>query len=143
MTSSVTLDATLRAVRQRGLRASSARRLVLQALAHAARPVTAEQIAGGLDGSVPASDLGSVYRNLDTLERAGVVRHLRAARGPALYTLARADEAGYVMCERCGEVVAAEREALATVRAVLRLELGYDTAFTRFPIVGVCRACRS
>jgi len=138
-----TIDAAVREVRARGLRASSARRLVLTALLSAERPVTAEDVARGLGGRTTPSDLGSVYRNLETLERAGVVRHLRPAHGPSLYTLAREDEAGYVTCERCGELRAADREALAGVRAALREALGYEGAFASFPIVGVCGSCRA
>ena len=59
-----TLDAAMTTLRKRGLRASSARRLVLAALLEARRPVTDEQIAVGLDGRLKESDLVSVYRNL-------------------------------------------------------------------------------
>lgn len=58
--------------------------------------MTAEQIAGGLDGQVPPSDLGSVYRNLETLEGLGVVRHMHAGHGPGLYAIAHdADEGSW------------------------------------------------
>ena len=59
--------AALAALQERGLRASSARRLVLEALYAGDEPVTAEEIAAGLDGRLPRSDLASVYRNLETL----------------------------------------------------------------------------
>lgn len=138
----MTTDAAAALVRARGLRASAARRLVLQALLSTDRPVTAEEVAGGLGGRVPVSDLGSVYRNLATLERAGLVRELRAAHGAALYTLARTSESGYLTCERCGEVRAADRQAMAAVRAAVRA-VGYEASLARFPIVGVCDACRT
>ena len=80
----VTLDAAMATVRAGGLRASSARRLVVAALFEADAPVTAEQIANGLDGRVQSSDIGSVYRNLETLERLGVVRHLHCGHGPGM-----------------------------------------------------------
>jgi Fur family transcriptional regulator, ferric uptake regulator len=138
-----TIDAAVKEVRARGLRASAARRLVLTALLAAEHPVSADEIATGLDGRTTPSDLGSVYRNLDTLERAGVVRHLRAPDGPSRYTLARDDEAGYLTCVRCGEMRAADRETLSGVRAALRDSVGYEGAFLSFPIVGVCGTCRA
>jgi Fur family ferric uptake transcriptional regulator len=136
-----TLDAAVATIRARGLRASSARRLVLAALYEARRPVTAEQIATGLDGRVAPSDLGSVYRNLETLERAGVVRHLHAGHGPGLYTVARDEVEGYIGCERCGEVHPANARALALIRGAVRKAFGYEASFVHFPIVGVCPAC--
>src|SRR3712207_1173155 len=79
------LDAALRTLRGRRLRFSSARRLVLEALYAAPGPVTAEQIASGLGGRLPSSDLASVYRNLETLEEVGLVRHVHLGHGPGRY----------------------------------------------------------
>jgi Fe2+ or Zn2+ uptake regulation protein len=135
------LDAALTTLRARGLRASSARRLVLHALLEANRPITAEQIAGGLGGKVTPSDLGSVYRNLETLERAGVVRHLHAAHGAGLYTIARDEDQGFLACERCGEVRTANPLAVTVIRQAVRKAFGYDAGFLSFPIVGICPVC--
>jgi Fur family ferric uptake transcriptional regulator len=135
------IEAAVAIVRARGFRLSSARRLVLEALFAARQPVTAEQIAGGLDGRVPRSDLGSVYRNLETLERLGVVCHLRAARGPSLYAIARGEEEGFLACERCGEVRPGNPRAVALIRGAVRKAFGYDASFRSFPIVGVCPRC--
>jgi Fur family ferric uptake transcriptional regulator len=136
-----TLDAALATVRAHGLRASSARRLLLAALVAAERPIPAEAIARGLDGRVPPSDVASVYRNLDALERIGIVRRLHAGHGAALYTLAGGDDGGYVACERCGEVRSASPLALASVRTAVRTALGYEASFLHVPIVGLCPNC--
>lgn len=133
------VDAAAAAVRRRGLRFSSARRLVLEALFAAEGPVTADELAGGLGGRVPCSDLASVYRNLEMLEQLGLVHHVHAGHGPGLYALARGRE--YVLCERCGELRALPPTALAPVRAALMETLGYDARFTHFPLVALCRAC--
>src|SRR4051812_40682662 len=125
----------------RGPRPPPARRLLLAALVAAERPIPAEAIARGLDGRVPPSDVASVYRNLDALERIGIVRRLQAGHGAALYTLAGGDDGGYVACERCGEVRTANPLALATVRAAIRAALGYEASFLHVPIVGLCPVC--
>jgi Fur family ferric uptake transcriptional regulator len=138
-----TLAAAMATVRESGLRASSARRLVLAALFAADKPVTAEQIASGLDGLTPPSDLGSVYRNLEMLERLGVVRHVHAAHGPGLYTIARDEHEGFLSCERCGEIKLANPRAIAVLRQAVEKAFGYDASFVHFPIVGVCPECRS
>jgi Fur family ferric uptake transcriptional regulator len=126
-------------VRRGGLRLSSARRLVLEALFEADGPATAEEIAGGLGGRVPCSDLASVYRNLETLEQLGLVQHVHAGHGPGLYALARGSE--YVLCEGCGSLRAVAPAALAPVRAALREALGYEARFTHFPLVALCGEC--
>jgi Fe2+ or Zn2+ uptake regulation protein len=136
-----TLDAAVAALRAGGLRVSAARRLVLEALYAADGPVSAEGIAGGLEGRLPASDLASVYRNLETLEQLGLVRHVHFGHGPGLYALAGAGEHEYLSCERCGAHLAVPRAALDGVRAALRDAFGWEAHFTHFPVVGACPAC--
>jgi Fe2+ or Zn2+ uptake regulation protein len=128
------------ALRGRGLRLSAARRLVLAALFAAEGPITAEQIAGGVGGQLPRSDLASVYRNLETLEELGLVRHFHAGHGPGRYTPS-ASSAEYVVCERCGDVSALDPERLDGVRERVRADLGMEVRFSHFPLVGVCRDC--
>ena len=133
--------AALAALQQRGLRASAARRLVLEALYAADRPVTAEDIADGLGGRFPSSDLGSVYRNLDTLERNGLVRHLHAGHRAGMYATA-GDESDYLACEACGALWPVDSQSLAPVREYLRRRFGVEPGFSHFPIVGRCEECR-
>lgn len=136
-----TLDAAIAVLRARGLRISSARRLVLEALYAAEGPVSAETIAGGLDGSLPPSDLASVYRNLERLEQLGLVRHVHLGHGAGLYALAAARDREYLSCEHCGAHLAVPPAALDGVRDELRAALGWEAHFSHFPIVGACPAC--
>ena len=135
------VPAAITTLRVRGLRVSAARRLVLEALFAADGPVTADAIAAGLDGRFPASDLASVYRNLDTLEQIGLVRHFHVAHGAGLYALSNRHQAGYVACEHCGAHRPLEAGAVAQVAAVLRAACGYEPQLVHFPIVGRCPEC--
>jgi Fur family transcriptional regulator, ferric uptake regulator len=132
------MDAALEALRSRGLRASAARRLVLEALFTADRPVPAEQIADGLAGRLPRSDLASAYRNLETLEAVGLVRHFHVGHGPGLYGLSGTAEREYLVCDSCGAVRAV---ALDDVRSLIKRRFGYAATFAHFPIIGLCAVC--
>jgi Fur family transcriptional regulator, ferric uptake regulator len=135
------VDAAVALVRSHGLRLSSARRVVIEALYAADGPVSAEQIAAGLDGALPPSDLASVYRNLDTLEQIGLVRHAHLGHGPGLYALAGSQRREYLACDACGAFAAVEPGRLDGVRDAVREATGYEARFTHFPIVGLCPAC--
>jgi Fur family transcriptional regulator, ferric uptake regulator len=128
-------------MRARGLRVSAARRLVVEALLAADGPMSAEQIAEGIGGRVPASDLASVYRNLQAFEHAGLVHHVHLGHSPGLYALAVAGEREYLTCERCGDYRAVAPEQLGDVRELIRREFGYLASFAHFPIVGLCASC--
>jgi Fur family transcriptional regulator, ferric uptake regulator len=135
------VPAAITTLRVRGLRVSAARRLVLEALFAADEPVTADAIAAGLNGRFPCSDLASVYRNLDTLEEIGLVRHFHVAHGAGLYALTGRNQAGYVACETCGAHRPLDQSTVAQVAAVLRDACGYEPQLIHFPIVGRCPEC--
>ena len=118
-----------------GLRASSARRVLLEALFAAEEPRSAERLAIDLDG-----DLASVYRNLEALERVGLVLHFHLVHGPGLYTLA-ARERDYLVCERCGAIRPVPRGALDDLREALRTRFGLLARFSHYPLVGLCEDC--
>jgi Fur family transcriptional regulator, ferric uptake regulator len=128
-------------LRTKGLRVSSARRLVIEALFAADRPLTADEIAAGLEGWLPSSDLASVYRNLDTLEGLGLVRHFHVGHGPGRYALASASDLEFVSCEQCGAFEAVSPDQLEGARKLIEHETGYRARFSHFPIVGTCAAC--
>ena len=113
---------------------------MIEALFAAGVPVSAEDVADGLDGRLPVSDIGSVYRNLERLEGIGLVRHVHLGHGPGLYALAGADPA-YVVCDLCGTHEAISEERLRPVREAVREHLGYEARFRHFPIVGLCPVC--
>jgi Fur family transcriptional regulator, ferric uptake regulator len=132
------LGAALDALRAQGLRASSARRLVLEALYRSGQPLTAEQVAADLgDGS----DVASVYRNLDTLEGVGLIRHFHLGHGPGLYALAGTGAREYMACDACGVVRGVDPSQLDAVRDRIRRDHGWEARFTHFPISGLCPAC--
>jgi Fur family transcriptional regulator, ferric uptake regulator len=135
------LGAAMALMRERGLRVSASRRLVLEALLAADGPMSAEQIANGIGGRVPSSDIASVYRNLQAFDDIGLVRHVHLGHGPGLHALAVAGEREYLTCERCADYRAVAPEELDAVRALIERHFGYRASFTHFPIVGLCPSC--
>ena len=134
-------EAVLNALRGEGLRVSTARRAVVATLFSAERPLSAEQIATGLDGRGVPVDLASAYRCLETLERLGLVRHFHAGHAPGRYLLAEGVEREFLACERCGDLQEIPAAALDLIRAEIGGRLGYEVTFAHFPMVGVCPAC--
>jgi Fur family ferric uptake transcriptional regulator len=130
------IDDAVEALRRRGLRLSMTRQLLLEALFEAPGPVSAESIALRL-AHVPAS----VYRNLETLERHGLVRHVHLGHGPGLYTLVGHGEQEYICCPDCGSARTVRPELLDPVRNHIRSRFGYEVRFTHFALMGLCAQC--
>jgi Fur family ferric uptake transcriptional regulator len=135
------LDEAIEAVRRSGLRLTSARRLVLEALLAAREPISAEDIADGLGGRMTQSDIASVYRNLETLGALGLVRHFHAGHGPGRYVLEGMADREYIACESCGALESVDPSSLDGVRDEVRELSGFEARFSHFPIVGLCPRC--
>src|SRR3954470_23199755 len=106
------LPMLLNKVRAHGMRVSTARRSVLEALLAAGGPLTAEQLAGD-------ADLASTYRNLETLESIGIVRHVHLGHGPGRFELAGRGH-GWATCEGCGRSAPLAPAALRAIRLAAR-----------------------
>jgi Fur family ferric uptake transcriptional regulator len=135
------VESACAAVRARGLRLTIPRRLVIEALFRGSVPVTAQEIADGPDAAAPGMDVAAVYRNLEVLERIGLVRHVHAGHGPGLYMLADRVESEYLQCERCGQLQAVEPSVLATARREIVEATGFEPRFSHFPLAGLCPDC--
>ena len=131
-----TLEEAIRVVRGGGMRLSTPRRLVLEAFFAADGPISAVHLANTL-----AIDESSVYRNLEVLERHGLIRHVHLGHGPGLYTLVGRHEVEYLYCERCAKVTAVTPEQLDPIRETIKAQFGYEARFTHFAIVGLCERC--
>src|SRR5215216_7793100 len=130
--------AALGTLRAHGLRISTTRRRVVDALFVAEAPLSAEAIASGI-----GADLASVYRNLDALEAAGLARHVHVGHAAGRYVLASQLEGGYAACEHCGRHVALDEAGAGALRAAVRELCGFDCGFAHFPLVGVCPDCET
>jgi Fur family transcriptional regulator, ferric uptake regulator len=126
----------IRSLRSSGLRLSTPRRLVLEALFAAEGPISATQLSRKL-----SLDESSVYRNLELFEQRGIARHLHLGHSPGLYVLASEQELEYLYCERCARVSAVSPERLQPIRERIQSEFGYTPRFTHFAIVGICQDC--
>jgi Fur family transcriptional regulator, ferric uptake regulator len=123
-------------LRGRGLRLSTARRLVVEALFAADGPASAVHLARDL-----RLDESSVYRNLEVLEQHGLVHHLHLGHSPGLYVISGREDSEYLYCPDCARVTAVPPAELDPIREQIRARFGYTAEFTHFAIVGRCAAC--
>jgi len=132
-------DEVFAALRAEGFRVSTPCRRVVEALFAADDPASAQRIAAAAE--LPEADLSSVYRNLERLEKLGVVRHVHLGHGPSLYMLVGTGEREFLLCERCGRARSLDPAELDPVRDEIERRFGHRARFSHFPIVGLCAEC--
>jgi len=136
-----TVEDVLALVRANGGRSTHARRLLVSALFARDDHMTAEELAAEVHSVAPDVHLSTIYRNLDDLERLGVVVHAHLGHGPATYHLA-ASAHGHFVCEECGKMIEAPDNLFASLAQVARTQFDFTIDPHHFAMLGRCANCR-
>lgn len=135
-----TVDDVLALVRARGGRATPSRRVLLEVLFDAEDHLSAEELADAVQARAPDVHISTIYRNLEDLERLGVVTHTHLGHGPATYQLASLAHA-HLICEECGAMIEAPDELFRSLARTAKAQLGFSIDPRHFAILGRCAAC--
>jgi Fur family ferric uptake transcriptional regulator len=134
------VEVVLARLRAGGTRVTGARRLLLECLYDGQGHRTAEELAAQVQARAPDVHLSTVYRNLDELERLGMVVHSHLGHGPATYHLEE-ESHGHLVCERCGSTVEAPDDVFAGLARTVRRRFGFLVDPHHFALLGTCGAC--
>lgn len=134
------VDEVLALVRAGGGRATPARRLLLEAIFESPEHRSAEDLAAAVQARAPEVHLSTIYRNLEDLERLGVLVHSHLGHGPATYQLATRAHSHFI-CERCGRRYEAEEGVFAQLAHEAKTRYGFVIDPRHFAILGRCAEC--
>jgi Fur family transcriptional regulator, ferric uptake regulator len=135
-----TVEDALEVVRRAGGRVTPSRRSLLRALFTAKGHVTAEELAEQLQLESPDIHMSTIYRNLEELERLGVVVHAHFGHGPATYHLATSVH-GHFVCEECGRLIEVPDSLFDGVAEKAMSEFGFTIDPHHFAVLGRCADC--
>jgi Fur family ferric uptake transcriptional regulator len=130
----------LELLRAQGGRVTTGRRVLLEALFEAASHATAEDLAATVQERAPDVHLSTIYRNLDELERLGVIVHTHLGHGPATYHLASSSH-GHLVCELCGTTIEAPPAVFAQLGNEALEHFGFRIDPRHFAVLGRCAQC--
>jgi Fur family ferric uptake transcriptional regulator len=119
------VDGVLRMVWAAGGRATTSRRMLIEILFEKDAHLSAEDLTAEVRRRPPDVHLSTVYRNLEELERLGVISHTHLGHGPITYQLA-ARAHPHLICERCGTRVHVPESLLAGLVRTARKSLGFE-----------------
>ncbi len=135
-----TVDDVFALVRARGGRATPSRRIILEILFETDSHLTAEELTASVQRRAPDVHLSTIYRNLEELQKLGVIEHAHLGHGPATYLLAAHAHAHFV-CDQCGKRVEARDELFAELARKAKRQLGFTIDPHHFAILGRCAEC--
>jgi Fe2+ or Zn2+ uptake regulation protein len=124
-----------------GGRMTKKRECILGALLTMNRPASAEEIRER--AQLPASDLVTIYRNLETFEQLGVMQRVPLENGTHLFELTAPDEHyHHLICRKCHKAERLEvclgHELAKTAKAH-----GYSKIAHVMEVYGLCEDCEN
>ncbi|MBN1505185.1 MAG: transcriptional repressor [Candidatus Eisenbacteria bacterium] len=128
-------DRTLRTTRQR--------KIILEELRKVKYHPTADDLYLAVRRRLPRISLGTVYRNLDLLSRAGLIQKLEVGGTRKRFD---GDTEGHChrRCVACGKVEDVYLRGLdAVMRRAVKAMTDYEVVSYHVEFVGYCRDCRS
>ncbi|QQL45486.1 Fur family transcriptional regulator [Sulfuriroseicoccus oceanibius] len=135
-------SAIITKLRKLGMRKTTALTQVLDALASSDLPVTIAEISERI-ASDSRCDPATIYRMLEKLERAGVVRKLGMHERAMYFELLRPGHHGdYLLCTTCGKIT--KIPAACPVEHLenhLKSESGYRNLTHELVFYGICPDC--
>src|SRR5271154_5364531 len=129
------VDDVLALVRESGGRVTNSRRLLLEAIFDDPGHHSAENLAVLVQARAPDVHLSTIYRNLDELERLGVIVHSHLGHGPATYHLAAAAH-GHFVCEECGQMIEAPDALFRSLAKEAKAQFGFTIDPHHFAMLG-------
>lgn len=140
------LDATLQAAealcRERGVRLTEQRRIVLRLLCESDKPLTAYDLLDRMRASVRNPAPPTVYRALDFLLQQGLVHKLESLHAFIGCAHPQHPHAGqFLICGDCGEVAELEDAGLNKSLQAAGKALGFRTERPVVELLGTCAHC--
>ncbi len=133
----------LQALRRRGYRITPQREMIVHAIAHSGRHMTAEEVLEAVREQSRAINLATVYRTLDLLVEEGLASRADLGGGRVVYATARHGPHIHLVCRHCGQVIDADIGPFETLFEEIQARYGFTCHPQHFAIYGLCAACRS
>jgi Fur family ferric uptake transcriptional regulator/Fur family peroxide stress response transcriptional regulator len=129
------------ALHERGRRVTPQRLAIHRTIRRLDRHVSAEELLGAVERSVPGVSLPTVYSTLELLESLGLIRRVGSFNGRAMFD-PRLDPHHHAVCSRCGRVDDIEAPVDAAPAVAEARRAGYSEPSAGLIVTGVCAACR-
>jgi Fur family ferric uptake transcriptional regulator len=126
---------------EKAFRLTRQRRAILEELRRVRCHPAADQVYAMVRRRLPRVSLGTVYRNLDSMTRSGLVRRLDVGSGSCRFD-GTTKPHDHAVCAVCGRVDDVSEPALRVDYDAAGAATGYAIRTHRLQFVGLCPSCR-
>ncbi|MDP7288895.1 MAG: transcriptional repressor [Phycisphaerae bacterium] len=123
------------------LRMTRQRRLILEELSTPGSHLTADAIYQNVRLRISNISLGTVYRNLEVLSQAGMVKKLHIGSGQKIYERALRNHY-HARCSNCGCISDIPSEPFGDLEQTAKTSSGFDITGHELEFEGLCEKCK-
>ena len=124
-----------------GLRMTRQRRAILEVMQKPGEHLSADMVYERVRRRIPNISLGTVYRNLEILSRAGRIRRFCLGRGPRQYD-GGIHKHYHIRCLACGKIEDIGAEPFPDLDAAARGKTDFKVLGHELEFEGLCAHCR-
>ena len=135
------IDSIIAELRKKGYRITPQREMIIGAITHSPKHITAEEIAVHLQEHTNAINIATIYRTLDLLWQEGFTCRNDLSEGKTVYATFQHGPHIHLVCRKCNKVIDADIEVLSMLGKKLQEQYGFDSDLDHFSIFGVCSEC--
>ncbi|MDO5047207.1 MAG: Fur family transcriptional regulator [Anaerococcus sp.] len=131
----------IKALKDKNLRVTKQRKLILQALLADSKPISAEDVYKDIKDDINL-DLSTVYRNLSTLEENKILLKSTDLDGKSYYQINSNDHKHFISCNICHRRFLIKNCPVTSLEQRLEEETGFIISGHNFEFSGICPDCQ-
>ncbi len=130
-------------LKQKGLRSTRQREIILDTFLNADRHITAADLHGMLQKKSPEIGYATVHRNLKLMCECGLAEEIKIGGQKARYEQKHGHEHhDHLICTKCGRFIEVKDERIERLQDELAKANGFTPQRHKMEIYGLCRKCR-
>jgi Fur family peroxide stress response transcriptional regulator len=129
----------IEAFRRNGLRATSQRIIIAEAVLNSVKHPTAEQVYDIVKRTNPSISLSTVYNTLHTLNDTNMLQEIAFSNSHRYDP--NTDIHVNLVCQNCGEIIDVEDKTIEQEVDRISKNRGFSIIGNRFDLYGICRKC--
>ena len=128
-------------LKEKGLRLTPQRRLIIDMIHSAETHLTAEDIIAYVQERMPGVNKSTIYRTLEVLEETGCV-YKSESNDRFIYHHAEDGHHHHMVCTACGKTIECPESIFLPVEKSLKDKFGFHTSFKHMVVEGLCADCK-
>lgn len=127
-------------LKEKGLKTTKQRLILLEVLLNAPMPLNAETILEKMKLSLAGCNLSTVYRNMEILLTQDVIHEITIDQ-KSYYAINQSQHGHYIQCIHCKEMTRIDGCPLEKYERDLENKTGYKVVKHRVELFGICKKC--